>query len=193
MGARYGQGWLFGRPGKLEQTRDRARHLTPHPNRTIGLESRSPFEVVTDKREVRVGTKRLLLALSHQIEANVPSLGAATVVLSTFQEARFFTPATAARYRKLGEDAALVGALGVGLSRQPAPMVRGVSLDDTDPLRGEWDVTVVSPHFSVAFVARELGDDGPDMDRRFEFATTYDRGLAIEAARAMMSRLAGQA
>jgi DICT domain-containing protein len=28
------------------------------------------------------------------------------------------------------------------------------------------------------------------MDRRFEFVTTYDRDLAIEAARALMSRVA---
>ena len=38
--------------------------------------------------------------------------------------------------------------------------------------------------------ARELGDVGPDMDRRFDFAITYDRDLAIGAARAMMGRLA---
>jgi EAL domain-containing protein (putative c-di-GMP-specific phosphodiesterase class I) len=193
MGARYGQGWLFGRPGRLVQTHGNDGRLTPHPNRTLGLESRSPFEVVAHTRATRIGTKRLLLALSRQIEAGVPSLGPAAVVLSTFQEARFFTPATAALYTQLGGGAALVGALGVGLPEQPAPMVRGVALDRADPLRGEWDVSVISPHFSVAFVARELGDDGPDMDRRFEFTTTYDRALAIEAARAMMSRLAGQA
>jgi len=28
------------------------------------------------------------------------------------------------------------------------------------------------------------------MDRRFDFAITYDRDLAVEAARAMMGRLA---
>jgi EAL domain-containing protein (putative c-di-GMP-specific phosphodiesterase class I) len=192
MGARYGQGWLFGRPGRLVQTQGDDGRLTPQPNRTLGLESRSPFEVVARPRDTRIGTKRLLLALSRKIEAGVASLGPAAVVLSTFQEAHFFTPATAALYTQLGEGAALVGALGVGLPEQPAAMVRGVALDRADPLRGEWDVTVISPHFSVAFVARELGDEGPDMDRRFEFTTTYDRGLAIEAARAMMSRLAGQ-
>ena len=111
-------------------------------------------------------------------------------MLSTFQEAEFFTATTAARYSRLSQRAALAGALGVGLSEQPAPGVRGVAIEHVDPLRGEWDVTVIAPHFAMAFVARELGDGGADMERRFDFATTYDRGLAIAAARALMSRVA---
>ncbi|HLH13582.1 MAG TPA: hypothetical protein VKV16_02250, partial [Solirubrobacteraceae bacterium] len=87
-------------------------------------------------------------------------------------------------------DAALVGALGTCLSSRPAPGVRGVALDCADPLRGEWDVSVIGSHFAMAFAARELGDTGPDMDRRFDFAITYERELAIEAARSMMGRLA---
>ncbi len=111
-------------------------------------------------------------------------------MLSTFQEAEYFTPTTAARYSQMSRAAALVGALGVGLPEQPVSGVRGVALDRADPLRGEWDVTVIAPHFAMAFVARELGDGGEDMERRFDFAVTYERDLAIGAARAMMSRLA---
>ena len=51
-------------------------------------------------------------------------------------------------------------------------------------------MTVIAPHFAMAFVARELGDSGADMERRFDFAVTYDRELAIRAAEAMMRRLA---
>src|SRR5262249_33674054 len=78
-----------------------------------------------------------------------------------FQEAPFFTAETAARYAGLAEDAAFVAALGVGLSPEPEHGVRGVALDAAEPLRGEWDVTVLSPHFAAAFVARDLGDGGP--------------------------------
>ena len=56
-------------------------------------------------------------------------------------------------------------------------------------LRGWWNV-VVDPHFAAAFTARDLGDAGPDMDRRFEFAITYDRALAVEAARTLLARIA---
>lgn len=65
-----------------------------------------------------------------------------------------------------------------------------MGLDRLDPLRGEWNVTVIGTHFAMAFVARDLGDECADMERRFDFAITYDRDLAVDAARAMMGRLA---
>lgn len=190
LGARYGQGWFFGRPGELHPARATSGLGIARPARVPHTAHASPFEAVAPHRPVRRGSKRLLLALSRQIEAQAASLGSSAVILSTFQEAEFFTANTAARYARLSEHAALAGALGVGLSEQPAPGVRGVAIELADPLRGEWDVTVIAPHFAMAFVARELGDAGEDMERRFDFTTTYDRDLAIAAALAMMSRVA---
>ncbi len=191
LGARYGQGWLFGRPGELPSSTLAPSSPIAQPARKPPTRHASPYEAVSRHREVRRGNKRLLLALSRQIEEQASGLGSAAVVLSTFQEAAFFTADTAARYQALSKQAALIGALGVGLSEQPAAGVRGVALEHADPLRGEWDVTVIAPHFAMAFVARELGDGSGDMDRRFDFAITYDRDLAVSAARALMSRVAG--
>jgi hypothetical protein len=190
LGARYGQGWLFGRPGELPSSTRAPRTPIAPPAREAPARHASPYEAVSQHRDIRRGNKRLLLALSRQIEEQASGLGSAAVVLSTFQEASFFTARAAARYQALSQQAALVGALGVGLSEQPIAAVRGVALEQADPLRGEWDVTVVAPHFAMAFVARELGDGGADMDRRFDFAMTYDRDLAVSAARALMSRVA---
>jgi EAL domain-containing protein (putative c-di-GMP-specific phosphodiesterase class I) len=191
LGARYGQGWLFGRPAALEQAgRAAIGNAIARPRRKPPDDHQTPFEVVAQSRPTRRGDKRLMLALSRQIEAQASSLGPSAVVLSAFQESQYFTAVTGARYSSMSNDAALVGALGVGLLEQPAPGVRGVALDLADPLRGEWDVTVIGPHFAMAFVARDLGDDCADMQRRFDFTITYDRELAVDAARAMMARLA---
>jgi len=191
LGARYGQGWLFGRPAALEQAgRAAIGNAIARPRRKPPDDHQTPFEVVAQSRPTRRGDKRLMLALSRQIEAQASSLAPSAVVLSAFQESQYFTAVTGARYSSMSNDAALVGALGVGLSEQPAPGVRGVALDLADPLRGEWDVTVIGPHFAMAFVARDLGDDCADMQRRFDFTITYDRELAVDAARAMMARLA---
>jgi EAL domain-containing protein (putative c-di-GMP-specific phosphodiesterase class I)/DICT domain-containing protein len=190
LGSRYGQGWLFGRPGDLHPRGAEPSHPIPRPSREPHARHASPYEAVSRHRGVRRGNKRLLLALSRQIEEQASALGPAAVVLSTFQQASFFTARSAARYEALAQQAALVGALGVGLSEQPGAGVRGVALEHADPLRGEWNVTVIAPHSAMAFVARDLGDDGLDMDRRFDFAMTYDRDLAVSAARALMSRVA---
>ena len=189
LGADYGQGWLFGRPGELIPggAEEAALPLV----RGAGEDAAAtPFEIVTAARPTRRGDKWLLLELSRSIEQQAAKQGSGAVILSTFQEAPYFTPKSAARYVELAKGAALVGALGVGLDGEPAPGVRGVSLDAAEPLRGEWDVSVLGPHFAAAFVARDLGDGGADLERRFDFCMTHDRDLATAAARAMMRRIA---
>jgi EAL domain-containing protein (putative c-di-GMP-specific phosphodiesterase class I) len=192
LGASYGQGWLFGRPGELSVDH----HLlgAPSPLRRSSVKmlptKRTPFEIVAAQRPLRRADKRLLLELSLSIERQTVNQGSSAVVMSTFQEASYFTPTTARRYTRLARDAALVAALGVGMDPEPAPGVRGVQIDGDEALRGEWNVVVLSPHFGAAFVARDLGDADPDFERRFDFALTHDRELVTEAARSMMRRLA---
>ena len=72
---------------------------------------------------------------------------------------------------------------------RPTDGVRGADLATDDPLRGEWTVTVVGPHDASALIARDLGDGGPDVERRFEFVTTHDGELVLRAARSLMARL----
>ncbi|MGH2865600.1 MAG: sensor domain-containing phosphodiesterase [Solirubrobacteraceae bacterium] len=190
LGARYAQGWLFGHPEALDRTAPPAANPIARPRRQAVSFADTPFGVLTRRRPAQRGDKRLLLALSIQIEAQTRNLGRSAVLLSGFQDESFFTTRARARYSVLAQGAALVGALGFGLSEQPAPGVRGVALDHADPLRGEWDMAVIGSHFAMAFAARDLGDSGPDMRRGFDFALTYDRDLAIDAARAMMTRVA---
>jgi len=190
LGADYGQGWLFGRPEPLpavlpEQAPElRVRRAAGAPEIIA-----TPFEVVTAERPTRRGPKSLLLAISRTLEAQAEAQNESTVILSTFQDDRHLTYATRLRYERLARSAAFVGALGQGLSTEPAPGVRGAGLLAGETLRGEWDVTVVGTHFAAAFVACDVGDDGPDMERRFDFVLTYDRDLAVAAARSLMSRV----
>ena len=71
---------------------------------------------------------------------------------------------------------AFCGVLGQDMPSEPAHGVRGALVHATDPLRLEWTVAVVSPHFAAALTAYDLGEEAPD-DRRYEFVLTYDREL----------------
>ena len=188
MGATLGQGWLLGRPGPLP-----ARHtVLAHDlsfTRSHHHSPATPFEAIRDVRAIRTTSKGLLLAMSHHLENHALGAAAAPVLLSTFEDAAHFTPATASRYATLAHRCAFVAALGAGMSPAPVPGVRGADLGADDRLAGEWVVAVVGPHFSGALIAKDLGDTGPDRDRRFEFAITYDRDLVLQAARSLFDRI----
>ena len=191
LGATLGQGWMYGRPATTPApttdplvlpTRDPAR-------RAWGAES--PFQLLPPGTRTLRSPKRLLIELSKQLEREASRIGETCVVTAAFQEARHFTPATKVRYAELAERTGFVCALGEGLSEAPLPGVRGAALAAGDPVRGEWDVTVLSPHFSTALLARDLGDEGPDLDRMFEYALTYERDTVVAATRSLLARVTG--
>ncbi|WP_308123632.1 sensor domain-containing phosphodiesterase [Modestobacter marinus] len=192
LGATLGQGWLFGRPGPGAVRGQRTGSLrlpTAQPADGAAGEV-SPFACLPETVVVREAPKTLLIELSKQLERQAMRLGETCVVAAAFQEARHVTPSTRQRYRDLVERVGFVCALGEGLPVEPLPGLRGADLAPGDPVRGEWDIVVLSPHFSAALLARDLGDDGPDLERRFAFALTYGRGTVVRAARALMSRVA---
>src|SRR6476469_73894 len=191
LGATLSQGWHFGRPGPgVAAGREHGELRLPG---AAAISGDSPFDCLPAGVALRRSTKGLLIEVSKQLEREAMRLGDTCVVAATFQEARHFTPSTAQRYRDLVERTGFVCALGEDLPVEPLPGLRGATLSPDDPVRGEWDLVVLSPHFSVALLARDLGDGGPDLDRRFEFALTYDRDVVVRAAHALLSRVAPRA
>ena len=193
LGATLGQGWYFGRPGAGRAAAlDHGALVLPAPPDVSGGDE-SPFGCLPASTPLRSSTKALLIEVSKQLEREAMRVGETCVVAATFQEARHFTPSTTQRYRDLVDRTGFVCALGEDLPVEPLPGLRGATLAPEDRVRGEWDVVVLGPHFSVALLARDLGDSGPDLDRRFEFALTYDRDIAVRAAHALLSRVAPRA
>ena len=190
LGATLGQGWLFGRPGPGAAAGLVSGELAlPGPAAAAPIDG-SPFGYLPATVLLRRSAKSLLIELSKQLEREAMRLGETCVVAATFQEARHFTPATIQRYRDLVERTGFVCALGEDLPEEPLPGIRGATLHGSDPVRGEWDVVVLGPHFSAALLARDLGDEGPDLQRTFEYALTYDRATVVRAAQALLTRVA---
>ena len=189
LGASLGQGWYFGRPGPLPSSPARSLTNTRRLERRPPRRAVSPVEVVAEHHPLRPGRKDLLLAVTKRLEAHARALGKECVVVSTFQEASFFSESTRRRYAELASGAALVAALGVGLPAEPAPGVRGAPIDPHDPLRGEWDIAVIGPHFAAALVSQDLGDSGPDNLRRFGFTLTFEREKVVDVVQSLLSRV----
>jgi EAL domain-containing protein (putative c-di-GMP-specific phosphodiesterase class I) len=190
LGATLGQGWLLGRPGPLPTSPAQQGVGPPLVHGESPTDAETPFQVVAPRRDVRPADKALLLAMSLHLEREAARVGPGAIVLSAFQEARHFTLKTLRRYERLAATSSFVVALGVGMPARPAAGVRGAELDPDDPLRGEWSVVVLGPHFSGALVAVDLGDAGPEFSRRFDYALTYDRPSVVEAAHTLARRVA---
>jgi DICT domain-containing protein len=192
MGATLGQGWLLGRPAPLPT------QLPPLAATKITIVARGTPEPLDSPYSLartispRSAKKSLLIEVSKHLERQAIRSGEATVVLAAFQDARFFTAATRRRYATLARSAAFVGALGEDMPGKPMPGVRGGLITEVDPLVGEWDIAVIGPHFAATLVARDLGDDGPDSDRRFHFILSHNRELAIAVASSLMTRISAQ-
>lgn len=191
LGATLGQGWLFGRPGQPQKS------AAPPAASTIRLtrcgpeaSAESPFDLLAAAVPPRLARKDLLIETSKHLEYQAMRSGEATAVLATFQDAAFFTPATRRRYRQLAQCAAFVGVLGRGMPLAPAPGIRGGHLSPADPILSDWNIAVIGPHFASCLAARDLGDRGPDRQRRFEFVLSHNRELAIKAATALFTRIA---
>ena len=195
MGARLGQGYLLGRP---------ADHLAPAAGddllaRTRVLPAASPWPGRTREEQarptallegltVRRSPKRLLVELSKHLEREAIRLGPTAVMISTFQSGDHLTPATLERYGRITRSVGFTCVLGADLARDAVPGALAVDLEADDPLCLEWDVVVMSPHFSGALIARDLLSSGPDCERMFEYAVTYDRATVCAAADAILRR-----
>jgi EAL domain-containing protein (putative c-di-GMP-specific phosphodiesterase class I) len=188
MGATLGQGWLFGRPGALP---------TQHQRPDVGLprgtwlspKSATPFEVATRHLSPSRMTKHTLMPLSMNMEAMASHAPESMVLLATFQLYKYFSPAVRARYAARAADGAFTAAFAQGMPTHPATGVRGVPLDDDDPMLKEWNVIIVDSYFAGGLFAREIPTSGPEPAREFELVLSHDRSLVTEAAHSLLSRL----
>lgn len=189
LGAALGQGWLFGRPAPLDPPARRGAPIAIPKTDAEHSRLTTPFQRLTARRPPRRGDHALVLSLSRQLEDEVAALRGEAILVSNFQASRFLTPSTLARYEDLATDAALVAALGPGMSTEPGRNIRGADIATDDDLHDEWDVTVIGPHFAAAFAARELNEPTKNGEREFEYLLTYDREAAIDAAASLLRRV----
>ena len=193
FGASLGQGWRYGRPAVLAGLPELASAELARAGSRSGDAGPTPLELVRATRPLRVARKVRLLAISRRLERQALHLGTSGSILATFEEEQHFGAGVRARYADLAERSGFVGVFGDGLGGEPAPGVRGQDLAAGEPLREEWNVCVIGPHFAGALVARDLHTPGvADPDRLFEYTVTYDRELALATARLLMARIAAQ-
>lgn len=197
LGATYGQGYRFGRPGPLPESVPAPRHVVPLRQNLTPLAGVTPFEALNALLgDPSRGSKCNLLHISRHLEHQSAASEDASVLLASFQNIRYFTDRQQRRYADLARGNALTVVLAEGLAAEAEPRYQRASPHQGSRVGQEWIVILISPHHAVAFVARDCGDavgavDDPaqDLRRRFDYYYTHDRDAVIAAARAYLQEL----
>ena len=151
---------------------------------------RTPYAVVTSVERPRPVTKRELVRLSRHLELAALACPPQTVA-ATLQDSRFLTARTRDVYRRVATTGASVTLLARGLQGWLAPGVRGVDLDEDDPLVDEWVVLLHGPRPSVLAATDLHTPQEVDLDRNFAYATSSDPDVVAACAGLLAGTRAG--
>lgn len=146
------------------------------------MDIRTPYTVVVGTETPRHATKTELVAASRALERQAVVDGAQGFVAS-LQDVRHVTPGTRRSYAAIAATGVPVVLFARDLPAYVAPGVRGVALDDDDPLVDVWSVVLLSATAPVALAAADLHVAGqPDADRSFSVAISRDPEVVAACA-----------
>ncbi len=184
LGARWGQGWLFARPGPLSAIAGWPVHpyARLRPSRPdLHLPSGTPFSLAAARHHSRTGDQRMVDALTEYLLSLASSTGGYTVVLGAYPDP-VVGLAWLPRLASLADTAAFVGAAGPALGTTADP-VRIAVAPATGPAGTETVLVVVGPHATGALCVRPGSGDSVD------FVLTHDSDLVHAVARMLLRRL----
>jgi EAL domain-containing protein (putative c-di-GMP-specific phosphodiesterase class I) len=184
LGARLAQGFMFGPREQLVTAPTRPTKSHVHAAFRADPRDTTPFQLVAEGREVRRASRALLAGLSRHLEEQARAQGRGAVLVGAFDDDAGFDDAARRRYAELARELAFCGAVGTGMSAEPADGVHGGRLHAGDPLAREWTVAVVSANASAALSAY-----GPNSDGEYDYVLTHDAELAAAATAALMARI----
>jgi hypothetical protein len=146
--------------------------------------SRTPYEIVTAVETVRTAEKRALIAVTRGLEREA-LLDPPRVLAATFQDARFVTPQTREVYAQLAEQGTDVRLHARGLQAWLAPGVRGVAVDDDEPVVDEWSLVMPCEQHPAVFVATDGVPGGADGALSYTWALSRDPDVVRACAHAL--------
>ncbi|MEA2348277.1 MAG: hypothetical protein QOG62_2064 [Thermoleophilaceae bacterium] len=190
FGATLAQGYFFGRPGELgsgdgEPTPGSLpRLLMPGTNAAT-----TPLALIGEAGDLRTATFELMTAIGTTFERHASRLGESGILLACIPHATWMTDGNLIHWAELSSRLAFAGIMGPDMKREPAPGVRGAAIERSDPVARELSMVALGPHFAAATAGRDLTGSGPLAERRFEFGVTYERSVAIAAARCLIARI----
>ncbi len=183
LGAVYGQGYFYGRPGPLPLDVPVPQHPIPLRQHMTPLDGRTPYEALASKIAPRRGRAQDVIHIRTHLEQQATAGGNASVLLAGFGHGDDFTETSRLRYDKLAQVNTLTVVLAERVSHRDEPRYTVAPIPAGSRMADERVIIVLHPHYAAAFALRETTDPGRSDQRTFDFVYTHDRELVIDAAR----------
>ena len=147
----------------------------------------TPFEIFAASRQPSPASMSMLEGLAHHLEQRCSIDPEPAVLLASLPESALVSGGPVARLQMIARNAAFVAALLGEEQDYPISRVRTAVMPERDPLRDEWNLAVVGPHFAALLTARR-NEESHDGNTAVSYGLTYDRPLVLAAARALLQR-----
>ncbi|WP_083972245.1 EAL domain-containing protein [Actinoplanes awajinensis] len=190
LGARWGQGWLFGRPGPLETLLGREYAKSPAVSNAVpGLEpvyGDTPFAIASHRHPVRVAGPDMADALIDHVVASLGERGRQSIVLCAINE-----PGRPSRWLPRLTGAADHFTYLALLSGSALPDVADVQIqriEEKDPLREETVISVLTEDGSMALCMKSLRPESAGDPGSIQFVHSQNRHVVHPILRNMMRR-----
>lgn len=190
LGATFGQGYLFGRPAShLEAPHKGPPHKPVHALPLIPAlpaidATETPYRLATADHPALPTTAVVLEALAADLEQRAALDQDPPVVLACLPEGRLMSGGPLAFLQVIARSASYTAALCGEPPRHPPAGAHIVPLDEGDPLRNEWTMIVLGPHYAALLTAHDGDGRGA-----LVYRLSYDRALVVRAASVLIERI----
>ena len=191
LGATLGQGWLLGHPAALPKRMPRPALTLPRLRSSLSSGA-TPFEIASALAPGVDADRGTVLRHTRILEDHGIYAAEPTVLLTTFEDVRFFDARTRERYTKLADQGMLTAVYGPGMPTDPAPNIRGHAISRDDPLAAEWTVIVVCNRFAGGLFARRRDPSTMGAGQSYDLIVSDDRDIVLAAATPLLERMAPQ-
>lgn len=186
LGARWGQGWFYGRPGPLRALAGRPVHpyarLRP-ARQDLHLPTGTPFATAATRQPSRSGQRHMFDRFVEHLLRVAGAMGGHAAVLAATAD-----PVMAAdwmgRLASAADAAAFVGLIGPRPASTPHPRLHFAPLPADNCNAHDSTVVVIGPQFGAALCAQ-----ASDLDDHVDFVLTHDADLVHIIGRMLLHRL----
>lgn len=191
LGAHYGQGYLYARPGPLPAALPAPRHRVALHQRPELPTSTTPYEALTAARAPRRAARSELRHISRHLEAQARDATHTDALVLCVPEQRRPGSVEQQRYRNLAERSAMTVVVADRTDQLCGPRLRATPPAADGGMADEWAMIVLGPHYAAAFAARPCPGNADDPDPVMEYVFTHDRDLALASGRSLLQGVIG--